>query len=138
MFLIDYINDNGYMIAALAHAVSAALWSRKHPLDRTRTIHENGFHHQRFNVSTFIFLLPVAYGRHDQLAQRSCAVLRVMLQYRYWKQKNEGGNVEALVVKTIFVDGARSIKRMLPAPQGRAYRMRKRSNHVTVIVDVIN
>ena len=55
-----------------------------------------------------------------------------------WKQKNEGGNVESLVVKTIFVDGARSIKRMLPAPQGRAYRMRKRSNHVTVIVDAIN
>ena len=55
-----------------------------------------------------------------------------------WKQKNEGGNVEALVVKTIFVDGARSIKRMLPAPQGRAYRMRKRSNHVTVIVDAKN
>jgi large subunit ribosomal protein L22 len=52
-----------------------------------------------------------------------------------WKQKNEAANVEALVVKTIFVDGARSIKRMLPAPQGRAYRMRKRSNHVTVIVD---
>jgi large subunit ribosomal protein L22 len=46
--------------------------------------------------------------------------------------------LEALVVKTIFVDGARSIKRMLPAPQGRAYRMRKRSNHVTVIVDVKN
>jgi large subunit ribosomal protein L22 len=41
-------------------------------------------------------------------------------------------------VKTIFVDGARSIKRMLPAPQGRAYRMRKRSNHVTVIVDAKN
>jgi large subunit ribosomal protein L22 len=55
-----------------------------------------------------------------------------------WKQKNEGGNVESLVVKTIFVDGARSIKRMLPAPQGRAYRMRKRSNHVTVIVDAHN
>jgi large subunit ribosomal protein L22 len=53
-----------------------------------------------------------------------------------WKQKNEGADESGLVVKTIFVDGARSIKRMLPAPQGRAYRMRKRSNHVTVIVDV--
>ena len=52
-----------------------------------------------------------------------------------WKNKNEGADVTDLVVKTIFVDGARSIKRMLPAPQGRAYRMRKRSNHVTVIVD---
>ncbi|MFZ9782078.1 MAG: large ribosomal subunit protein uL22, partial [Bacilli bacterium] len=35
----------------------------------------------------------------------------------------------------IFVDGARTIKRMRPAPQGRGYRVRKRSNHVTVIVD---
>ena len=40
-----------------------------------------------------------------------------------------------MVVKTIFVDGARTLKRMLPAPQGRAYRLRKRSNHVTLIVD---
>jgi large subunit ribosomal protein L22 len=55
-----------------------------------------------------------------------------------WEQKNEGQSAAdaGLVVKTIFVDGARTLKRMLPAPQGRAYRMRKRSNHVTLIVDV--
>jgi large subunit ribosomal protein L22 len=53
-----------------------------------------------------------------------------------WKQKNEGQDESGLVVKTIFVDGARVIKRMRPAPQGRGYRVRKRSNHVTVIVDV--
>jgi large subunit ribosomal protein L22 len=52
-----------------------------------------------------------------------------------WKQKNEGADESGLVVKTIFVDGARVIKRMRPAPQGRGYRVRKRSNHVTVIVD---
>jgi len=52
-----------------------------------------------------------------------------------WKQKNEGGDESALVVKTIMVDGARVLKRMKPAPQGRGYRVRKRSNHVTVIVD---
>jgi large subunit ribosomal protein L22 len=40
-----------------------------------------------------------------------------------------------LVVKTIFVDNARTIKRMMPAPQGRAYQKLKRSNHVTLIVD---
>jgi len=39
------------------------------------------------------------------------------------------------MVKTIFVDGARVLKRMRPAPQGRGYKVRKRSNHVTVIVD---
>jgi large subunit ribosomal protein L22 len=53
-----------------------------------------------------------------------------------WKQKNEGGDESELVVKTIFVDGARTLKRMRPAPQGRGYRVRKRSNHVTVIVDI--
>jgi large subunit ribosomal protein L22 len=52
-----------------------------------------------------------------------------------WKQKNEGGDESTLYIKTIFVDGARVIKRMRPAPQGRGYRVRKRSNHVTVIVD---
>src|SRR6266498_3918038 len=52
-----------------------------------------------------------------------------------WKQKNEGGDEGQLVIKTIFVDGARTLKRMRPAPQGRGYRVRKRSNHVTVIVD---
>jgi large subunit ribosomal protein L22 len=52
-----------------------------------------------------------------------------------WKQKNEGGDETGLVVKTIFVDGGRTLKRMRPAPQGRGYRVRKRSNHVTVIVD---
>ena len=52
-----------------------------------------------------------------------------------WKVKNEGGDVSTLYVKTIFVDGARTLKRMMPAPQGRAYRKLKRSNHVTLIVD---
>ena len=52
-----------------------------------------------------------------------------------WKQKNEGADESGLMVKTIFVDGARVLKRMRPAPQGRGYKVRKRSNHVTVIVD---
>lgn len=54
-----------------------------------------------------------------------------------WEQKNENQSAAdaSLVVKTIFVDGARVLKRMRPAPQGRGYRVRKRSNHVTIIVD---
>ncbi len=52
-----------------------------------------------------------------------------------WKAKNEGADESELIVKTIFVDAARVIKRMRPAPQGRGYRVRKRSNHVTVFVD---
>jgi len=54
-----------------------------------------------------------------------------------WEQKNSDEKVEeaGLVVKTIMVDCGRVIKRMRPAPQGRGYRVRKRSNHVTIIVD---
>ncbi|MDP1842489.1 MAG: 50S ribosomal protein L22 [Sediminibacterium sp.] len=54
-----------------------------------------------------------------------------------WEQKNNGANAadSNLVVKTVFVDGGRVLKRMRPAPQGRGYRVRKRSNHVTLIVD---
>ena len=54
-----------------------------------------------------------------------------------WEQKNEGTSAadSSLVVKTVFVDGGRVIKRMRPAPQGRGYKIRKRSNHVTIIVD---
>ena len=52
-----------------------------------------------------------------------------------WKQKNENGDVHELTVKTVMVDGGRTLKRMRPAPQGRGYRVRKRSNHVTLNVD---
>ena len=54
-----------------------------------------------------------------------------------WEQKNTDAKVEdaGLIVKTIMVDGGRVIRRMRPAPQGRGYRIRKRSNHVTLIVD---
>ena len=54
-----------------------------------------------------------------------------------WEQKNDGTSAADanLVVKTIFVDGARTLRRMRPAPQGRGYRIRKRSNHVTILVD---
>ncbi len=54
-----------------------------------------------------------------------------------WEAKNEGQKAgeTKLVVRTVMVDESTSLKRMLPAPQGRAYRMRKRSNHVTIIVD---
>jgi large subunit ribosomal protein L22 len=80
-----------------------------------------------------------AVGMLEHHPQHSATPLRklVLSAVSNWKQKNEGGDVSGLVVKTIFVDGARTIKRMLPAPQGRAYKIRKRSNHVTVIVDAL-
>lgn len=52
-----------------------------------------------------------------------------------WRAKNEGASEEQLYIKTIFVDGGAMMKRVRPAPQGRAYRIRKRSNHVTLVVD---
>jgi large subunit ribosomal protein L22 len=54
-----------------------------------------------------------------------------------WENKNEGVSPEdsGLYVKTAFVDGGTMLKRFQPAPQGRAHRIRKRMNHVTLIVD---
>lgn len=51
-----------------------------------------------------------------------------------WQAKNEDANIEdaGLFVKTICVDSAGMLKRLRPAPQGRAHRIRKRSNHVTI------
>lgn len=54
-----------------------------------------------------------------------------------WQLKNEGQRMEDanLYIKEVFVDSARMLKRVQPAPQGRAHRIRKRSNHVTLLVD---
>ena len=54
-----------------------------------------------------------------------------------WEKKNEGERLEdnRLIVKEIFVNGGKMLKRVQPAPQGRAHRIRKRSNHVTIVVD---
>ena len=54
-----------------------------------------------------------------------------------WQKKNEEVRIEKsnLFVKEVFVDGGRMLKRLRPAPQGRGYRIRKRSNHVTIILD---
>lgn len=56
-----------------------------------------------------------------------------------WQAKNPDEKLEEadLFVKTIQVDGGRMLKRLRPAPQGRAHRIRKRSNHVTLVVDSI-
>jgi len=57
-----------------------------------------------------------------------------------YKIVNEEDRVDenSLFIKTIMVDSGRQLKRMRPAPQGRGYRIRKRSNHVTLIVDTLN
>ena len=54
-----------------------------------------------------------------------------------WETKNEGKRMdqESLYVSEVKVDSGRMLKRIQPAPQGRAHRIRKRSNHVTIVVD---
>lgn len=54
-----------------------------------------------------------------------------------WQAKNEGARIEEsnLFVKEAKVDVSRTLKRIQPAPQGRAHRIRKRSNHVTIVID---
>lgn len=54
-----------------------------------------------------------------------------------WQQKNEdtASDVADLFVKEVYVNSGRVLKRLRPAPQGRGYRIRKRSNHVTLVVD---
>lgn len=57
-----------------------------------------------------------------------------------WQAKNEEADVESagLVVQEVRVDGGTSLKRLRPAPQGRAHRIRKRSNHVTMVLGARN
>jgi large subunit ribosomal protein L22 len=57
-----------------------------------------------------------------------------------WQSKNEDADIEEadLFVKEIRVDGGTMLKRLRPAPQGRAHRIRKRSNHVTMVIDSLN
>lgn len=57
-----------------------------------------------------------------------------------WQAKNEGSSIEdaSLIVSEIRVDGGAMLKRLRPAPQGRAHRIRKRSNHVTIVLGSVN
>lgn len=68
-----------------------------------------------------------ASGRMEKLLRSAIA---------NWEQKNEGARIEdaGLVVGEVQVNGGRMLKRIQPAPQGRAHRIRKRSNHVKLIL----
>ena len=74
------------------------------------------------------FSAQEASGRIEKLLRSAIA---------NWEAKNSGASPEdsKLTVSEIFVDSARMLKRIQPAPQGRAHRIRKPSNHVTIIVD---
>jgi large subunit ribosomal protein L22 len=72
-----------------------------------------------------------AAGRLDKLVLSAVA---------NWQAKNEDGDVAdaGLFIKEIRVDGGTMLKRLRPAPQGRAHRIRKRSNHVTLVLGESN
>ena len=80
--------------------------------------------------------LGVLQFSHKEAAARVEKLLRSAIAN--WEEKN-GRKAEdgELYISRIFVDGAATLKRMRPAPQGRGYRIRKRSNHVTIFVDSI-
>jgi len=70
---------------------------------------------------------------HKEASTKVSKLLRSAISN--WEQKNDGGDVENLYVTKCFVDQGRTLKRFRPAPMGRATRIRKRSNHVTIVVD---
>lgn len=79
--------------------------------------------------------LSILHYSPKQPAKIAEKVLRSAVSNYQNKDQEGRTEVEALFVKEAFVDGGPSMKRILPAPMGRAYRMVKRSNHVTIVVD---
>jgi len=79
--------------------------------------------------------MPILHFQPKQGAARLFKLLKAATND--WMNKNSSVNIDDadLYIKTIFVDGGPMMKRMRPAPQGRGYRVRKRSNHVTLEVD---
>ena len=69
--------------------------------------------------------------------ESSCKLEKLLLSaISNWQSKNKDGDIEkaGLFVKEIRVDGGKMLKRLRPAPQGRGHRIRKRSNHVTLVL----
>ena len=74
---------------------------------------------------------------NKEAAQRLEKLLRSAVAN--WEEKNERkAESGELYIKTLYVNCAPMLKRLRPAPQGRGYRIRKRANHVTIIVDTID
>ena len=79
--------------------------------------------------------LDILKFSHQEASRRMEKLL--MSAISNWQSKNEGVRVEEsnLFVKAVHVDSGRALKRLQTAPQGRAYRIKKRSNHVTLVID---
>lgn len=80
------------------------------------------------------YAMSVLKYSHRESAEKLLKLLKSAVAN--WQVKNEGSRLEDadLYVKTIMVDGGRMLKRIRTAPQGRANRIRKRSNHVTLVI----
>ena len=80
------------------------------------------------------YAMNVLKYSHKESAEKLLKLLKSAVAN--WQVKNEGARLENadLYVKTIMVDGGRMLKRIRTAPQGRANRIRKRSNHVTLVI----
>ena len=93
----------------------------------------------RLNINGLALMVEKALGLLRFSTRHSSRDLEKLLMSAIanWEAKNEGRKADeaALKVTSVQVNEARGLKRMLPAPQGRAYRMKKRSNHVSLIVD---
>jgi len=74
---------------------------------------------------------------HTQHASLPLSKLVVSAVKNYETKTGLRAEDSALIIKEIRVDSGQMLKRFRPAPQGRAYRIRKRSNHVTVILDTV-
>jgi large subunit ribosomal protein L22 len=83
------------------------------------------------DVEKALFLLKTSPKEASQRVHKL-----VLSAIANWQQKNEGARIEdsELYIKSIAVDSGRMLKRLQTAPQGRAHRIRKRSNHVTVFL----
>lgn len=78
--------------------------------------------------------LSILHFTKKHAARDAEKVLRSAVANLMNKAEDEKIEVSELYVKEAYVDGGPMLKRVLPAPQGRAYRIRKRSNHVTIVV----
>lgn len=83
------------------------------------------------------YALDILHFSQKEAAGRVEKLLKAAIATWQQKNKNEEGNIEetTLYVKEVYVDGGKALRRLRTAPQGRGYRVLKRSNHVTLVVD---
>lgn len=79
--------------------------------------------------------LNILHFQPKHAAKTAEKVLRSAVANFQNKDANAGISTDDLFVKECFVNGAPSMKRILPAPMGRAYKLLKRSHHITIVVD---